>query len=258
MVQRDLEEFHRVPRERIRVVPNAIDPRRLAVAQPGAVRCAFRNRLGLEPTDLVGLFVGHNFALKGLGPLLRGLGARWGTDRTCRPVHLLVCGGGDSSRYRRQAGRLGLQDVVHFLGYYPDVRDCYWSSDFFVQPTYYDPCSLVVLEALACGLPVITTVQNGAGELLSQSREGYVLSAPGAQAELIAALDHMAHDPTRLAMSDQARRLGRRWTFDAHVARLLEDLQEVATAKRLQQAPARKRGAKAPGPHSDQSKKLRR
>jgi UDP-glucose:(heptosyl)LPS alpha-1,3-glucosyltransferase len=257
MVQRDLEEFHRVPRERIRVVPNAIDPRRLDVPQPGAVRCAFRNRLGLEPTDLVGLFVGHNFALKGLGPLLRGLAARWGTDRTRRPVHLLVCGGGDPSRYRRLASRLGLQDLVRFLGFYPDVRDCYWSSDFFVQPTYYDPCSLVVLEALACGLPVITTIQNGAGELMCQGREGYILSAPGAQAELIAALDYMAHDPTRLALSDQARRLGRRWTFDAHVGRLLEIFHEVATHRR-QRAPARKRTAKTPGPHSDQAKKVRR
>ena len=76
------------------------------------------------------------------------------------------------------------------MGFYPDIRDCYWSSDFFVQPTFYDPCSLVVLEALACGLPVITTAQNGAGELMSNGRQGYVLSAPEPQAELIALSDH--------------------------------------------------------------------
>ncbi len=64
------------PAQRIHVVPNAIDPERVKVSQPGAVRCAFRNRLGLEPADLVGLFVGHNFALKGLRPLLQALGAR--------------------------------------------------------------------------------------------------------------------------------------------------------------------------------------
>src|SRR5262249_25148278 len=108
---------------------------------------------------------------------------------------------------------------------------------------------------LACGLPVITTVQNGAGELMSQGREGYVLSAPGARGELIAALDHMAHDPTRLAMSDQARRLGRRWTFDAPVARLHEIFREIAAAKRLQQAPARKRRSKAAGPHRNRASK---
>ena len=58
------------------MVPNAIDPRRLEVSQPGALRCAFRNRLGLEPGDLVGLFAGHNFALKGLKPLLEALAVR--------------------------------------------------------------------------------------------------------------------------------------------------------------------------------------
>ncbi len=83
------------------------------------------------------------------------------------PIHLLVCGSGEPGPFRRLASRLGLNDTVHFLGFYPDVEACYWSSDFFVQPTYYDPCSLVVLEALACGLPVITTAQNGASELLT-------------------------------------------------------------------------------------------
>ena len=60
MVKRHLEQFHHIPRQQIYVVPNAIDPKRLAVSQPGAVRCALRNRLGLEPKDLTGLFVGHN------------------------------------------------------------------------------------------------------------------------------------------------------------------------------------------------------
>ena len=68
-------------------------------------------------------------------------------------------------------GHWGSSETVHFLGYHDDIRECFASSDFFVMPTYYDPCSLVVLEALACGLPVITTVQNGASELY-QRRPG--------------------------------------------------------------------------------------
>ena len=95
MVKRHLEQFHHVPRQQIHVVPNAIDPKRLAVSQPGAVRCAFRNRLGLEPGDLVGLFVGHNFALKGLKPLLRRSAPGDGATGARRPIHLLVCGSGE-------------------------------------------------------------------------------------------------------------------------------------------------------------------
>ena len=112
-----------------------------------------------------------------------------------------------------------------------NVEDCYWSSDFFVQPTYYDPCSLVVMEALACGLPVITTAQNGASELLENGREGYVMSSPDARDELIAALEHMTDDAARRAMSAKAPALGRYQTFDLHVARLIAIFEEVAAAK---------------------------
>jgi UDP-glucose:(heptosyl)LPS alpha-1,3-glucosyltransferase len=231
MVKRHLEEYHHIPRQQIHVVPNAIDPKRLAVSQPGAVRCAFRNKLGLEPADLTGLFVGHNFALKGLKPLIEALGARQSRNRSARRVHLLVCGSGEPGPFRRLASRLGLKDSVHFLGFYPDVESCYWSSDFFVQPTYYDPCSLVVLEALACGLPVITTAQNGASELLTDGVDGYVLTTPDAQEELINALDHLSNDRHRRSMSAQALRLGQLQTFDVHVARLIAIFEDVAASK---------------------------
>lgn len=244
MVKRHLEEYHHIPRQQIHVVPNAIDPRRLAVSQPGAVRCAFRNRLGLEPRDLTGLFVGHNFALKGLKPLIEALGARQGRNRDARPVHLLVCGNGEPGPFRRLANRLGLKDTIHFLGYYPEVETCYWSSDFFVQPTYYDPCSLVVLEALACGLPVITTAQNGASELLTDGVDGYVLTAPTAQEELLTAIDHLANDRQRRAMSAQALRLGQLQTFEVHVARLIAIFEDVAASKSRSSPHSRKRASR--------------
>ncbi len=213
---------------------------------------------GLEPRDLVGLFVGHNFALKGLKPLLAGLAARRQRNRRARPIQLLVCGGGNAEPYRRLASWLGLADSVHFMGFYPDVNACYWSSDFFVQPTYYDPCSLVVLEALACGLPVITTAQNGASELMTDGREGYILTAADAEGELIAALDHMAVDDTRRAMAVQAARLGQQQTFDAHVARLTAIFEEVAASRTRRSPHSRKRGSKSNATHLERAKKSRR
>jgi UDP-glucose:(heptosyl)LPS alpha-1,3-glucosyltransferase len=258
MVKSHIETYHHVPREQIHVVPNAIDPRRLAVSQPGAVRCAFRNRLGLEPGDLVGLFVGHNFALKGLKPLLTALGGRSRRDRSTRPIHLLVCGSGEPGPFRRLAIRQGLSATVHFLGFYPDVEACYWSSDFFVQPTYYDPCSLVVLEALACGLPVITTAQNGASELLTDGLEGTILTAPDAAGELIAALDRMADDCNRRSMAAQALRLGQVQTFEVHVARLTAVFEEVAASRSRRLPHSRGRRTRLATPHGDRRQQARR
>jgi UDP-glucose:(heptosyl)LPS alpha-1,3-glucosyltransferase len=171
---------------------------------------------------------------------------------------LLVCGNGQPGPFRRLASRLGLKDTVHFLGFYPDVEACYWSSDFFVQPTYYDPCSLVVLEALACGLPVITTAQNGASELLTDGDEGYILTAPDAREELIAALDHMTDDSTRRAMSAHALRLGQLQTFDVHAARLVAIFEAVAASRSRRSPHSRKRGSKPAAPHRDRSNKARR
>src|SRR5205807_996650 len=180
---------------------------------PGAVRCAFRNRFGLAPGDLVGLFVGHNYWLKGLKPLLEALADRKARRPGSRRVKLVVCGGGSAGPFRRMAARLGLGDDVRFLGFYPDVRECYWSSDFFVSPTYYDPCSLVVFEALTCGLPVITTACNGAGELMTEGREGFMVPAPDDRGTLAKALSKMADDGARRVMAEHARRLGREQSF---------------------------------------------
>ncbi len=258
LVKKHLEDFHHIPSQQIHVVPNAIDPKRVLVAQPGALRCAFRNRLGLEPSDLVGLFVGHNFALKGLRPLLHALGARRQADRGARAIHLLICGSGEPGPFKRLAQRLGLNDVIHFLGFYPDIRACYASSDFFVQPTYYDPCSLVVLEALASGLPVITTVQNGASELMTDGRHGYILTSPDARGELVAALRHMTGDIKRREMASLATRLGQEQTFEAHVARLTAIFEEVASAKSRNTPHSQRRGAKSHTPHGKHSRRARR
>lgn len=231
MVKNHLTKYHHVPPGRVHVIPNAIDADRLVVAQPEAVRCRFRNAQGIAPGDLVGLFVGHNFWLKGLKPLLDALAARVRQEPDARPIKLVVCGGGNLAPFRRMARALGVNHLVTWLGFYDDIRDCYWSCDFFVSPTYYDPCSLVVFEALACGLPVITTACNGAGEVMTDGREGYVTTAPDAVGELVAALGHMADDAQRRRMSEHATTLGREQSMDRHVARLVKVFEEVAASK---------------------------
>jgi UDP-glucose:(heptosyl)LPS alpha-1,3-glucosyltransferase len=125
-----------------------------------------------------------------------------------------------------------LNATVHLIGFASSVAQCYHASDFCVLPSYYDPCSLVVFEALACGLPVITTAYNGAGELITAGKEGFVVSSPDAQDELIQALEAMTDDGSRTRMSASALELGRAQSFDRHVARLMELFEQVANEKR--------------------------
>ena len=252
-VRRHLEAYYGVPRERIRVIPNAIDADRLRVDDPNATRGAFRAAHGLGAGDLVALFVAHNFRLKGLEPLLRALGIRLERSPDARPVHLVVCGGGRSGPFRRMIEASGLSGSVRILGYTPDIRSAFHGSDFFVLPSYYDPCSLVVFEALACGLPVITTACNGAGEVIGQGSEGFVIPHPDATEALLDALDRLADDRTRQAMADRAVALGRAQSFDRHLGRLLALFEEVAEERRGNRSTSRRRSPNVSASEPDRS-----
>ena len=231
LVSGHLQKFRNVPQSRIHVVYNAIDPNRFAVADPSKVRAETRLKYGLSPDSSVGLFVGHNFWLKGLEPLLKALAARQAHGQSVEPIHLLVSGGGKIRPFQKMVDQLGLGQTVQLLGFTPDIKSLFHASDFFVSPTYYDPCSLVVMEALACGLPVITTGCNGAGELVTNGREGFVIPTPNHQKELVQALDGMANRASVQQMAVAACELGRAQTFDAHVSHLERIFEDVSAEK---------------------------
>jgi UDP-glucose:(heptosyl)LPS alpha-1,3-glucosyltransferase len=135
------------------------------------------------------------------------------------------------ANYERLAQRLGIADHVSFVGHCAQMRRAYFAADFLVHPTFYDPCSLVVLEALACGLPVITTRYNGASELLRPGHEGYVVDTPHDHARLAWAMLQLMDPARRRQCSAAARRAAAAWTFEHHYRQLLDVFQEVIHQK---------------------------
>lgn len=236
LVAGHLQRFRRVAADRIHVVYNSIDPNRFTVDDPAVVSHAAREKLGLPADAHVGLFVGHNFWLKGLKPLLEALAARHRANPAGEKVFLLVSGRGKLGPFQKMVAKLGLADSVKLLGFTPDVKSLFHAADFFVSPTYYDPCSLVVMEALACSLPVITTACNGAGELITPGLEGFVVERPDDQPGLIRAIDAMTDREARMKMAFAARMLGQAQTFEAHVDKLENIFAEVAAEKQKQRA----------------------
>jgi UDP-glucose:(heptosyl)LPS alpha-1,3-glucosyltransferase len=227
MVQRHFEQFYGVPPESLRVVRSAIDPLRFAADDRLKRRHDERQRWGVSPEDTVGLFVAMNYRLKGLAPLLEAFAL------VAHPsARLVVVGHPKFGRYERQARLLGIGDRVIFLGHRADPKDCYFAADYLVHPTFYDPCSLVALEALACGLPVITTRFNGASELLSPPSDGLVIDDPHDAASLAAAITHMLDRGYLRDASAAARLASSRWTFEHHYQALLDVFGEVRRLKR--------------------------
>jgi UDP-glucose:(heptosyl)LPS alpha-1,3-glucosyltransferase len=112
------------------------------------------------------------------------------------------------------------------------VDNCYFAADFLVHPTFYDPCSLVVLEALACGLPVITSRYNGASELLRPPHDGYVIGDPHNYHQIADCMIQLLDPARRLAASRAARQTALRWNFDEHYHQLMQAFAEAASRKR--------------------------
>jgi UDP-glucose:(heptosyl)LPS alpha-1,3-glucosyltransferase len=147
-------------------------------------------------------------------------------------LRLLVVGKPRTARFERLAQRLGVADRVRFVGLCADMRNAYFTADFLVHPTFYDPCSNVVLEALACGLPAITSRYNGAAELMHPPRDGFVIDDPHDHARLASCLGQMLDPVQRAACAAAARQTAHEWTYEQHYRALLKVFVEAAARRR--------------------------
>ncbi len=155
--------------QNIDIVYNKPDLGRYAPPPPEE-RAACRQALGLTPDQIAIGLAGSNFELKGVGPMIQALALLPDNFR------LFVAGGRRSGPYQALADNLGVGDRVRFLGKVDDMPFFYKSLDIFILPSFYDACSNAVLEALACGLKVISSAANGSSRFL-ESR--FVLPNPG-------------------------------------------------------------------------------
>lgn len=227
MVRGHFERFYGVVPGTVRVLRSAIDPGRFVAEDRPKRRAEERGRWGVKPDTSVALFVATNYRLKGLAPLLKAL-PLVPRDRDFR---LAVIGHPKFESYRRLAESLGVADRVAFLGFRKDPKDAYFAADFLAHPTFYDPCSLVALEALACGLPVVTTRYNGAAELLNETN-GAVVADPHDAGELAAALAKFLDRAARSRGAIAAREAAKNWTFEHHYRELLTIIDQTRTMKR--------------------------
>jgi glycosyltransferase involved in cell wall biosynthesis len=144
-----------VPRSRIRVIINGVDLEEFA---PGETN---RQKLGLPENVTLALFAGDiRTPRKNLDTVLHAL-------VKVPDLHLVVVGHTQNSPFPQLAASLGLNERVHFVGFRRDIPQIMQAVDLFVFPSRYEACSLVLLEALSSGLPVITAKATGGGELVT-------------------------------------------------------------------------------------------
>ncbi len=227
MVRDHFQHHYGIASTDLRLVRVAADPNKFDEHDRPRRRLEWRQHWGIGPQESVALFIGMNYRLKGLEPLLHAVKL----VPAEKPFRLLVAGSSRTAEFEEQARRLGVAHRVCFVGYREDIVNCYFASDFLVHPTFYDPCSHVVLEAMTCGLPVITTRYNGASELLHPPREGFVIDDPHDHGHLAWCLTQFLDAGRRSLCSQAARRISAQWTFEHHYRELLAVFNEAMARK---------------------------
>jgi UDP-glucose:(heptosyl)LPS alpha-1,3-glucosyltransferase len=180
-VRDEIRRHYQVEPEKIRVIYNGVNRERFSPTRLAALPSPDREENPGVPRIL---FVGSGFKRKGLHFLIMALAAM-----ACRESRLLVVGHGRSAPYQRLAYKLGVAHRVKFLGPQAQVEQFYAACQVLALPTIYDPCSNVVLEALACGRPVVTTTANGASEFIEPGANGAIIARPDDYQSLASALD---------------------------------------------------------------------
>lgn len=214
-VAQELESIG-VPRSRIQVIVNGVD---LDEFSPGIVS---RQTLGLPENVTLALFAGDiRTPRKNLDTVLRAL-------VKVPNLHLAVVGNTEGSPFPQMAEALKLNERVHFLGYRRDIPQIMRSADLFVFPSRYEACTLVLLEALASGLPVITATATGGAELVTPEC-GVVLSDSDDTDALAAALLSLVNDRSLMnQMSKAARAVAEQYSWNTMAKTYVDLFEELS------------------------------
>ena len=154
-----------------------VDVARFSSPDRAACRADIRGRYGIGASDILLLFVGMNFEVKGLDTIIAAL-AKARTTQPNANIQLLVVGRGNEGKYRKMAESLGINEAVIFAGTQLDGLERYYrAADIFIMLSKFDTFGMVVLEAMAAGLPVIVSPNVGAKDLVEEGINGFILPA---------------------------------------------------------------------------------
>jgi UDP-glucose:(heptosyl)LPS alpha-1,3-glucosyltransferase len=230
-VSEDLVANFAIAAHKVVTLYNGVDLDRFRPVKDVAAKQHLRRQFGLPPSTRVIAFAGHGFARKGLGFLLQAWpqlkGEPW-----------LVVAGQDHERgvFRRLAARLGLVPRVVFLGNVADIAQLYQAVDGLALPTLFEAFGNVVVEAMASGLPVLTSTSAGVAEIIPQQLRSYLVNNPTDPEELAARLQALLAAPADVGAT--ARATAEEFTWERYGARLVDLIEKC---RRSAQATAEQR-----------------
>ncbi|MDR2707172.1 MAG: glycosyltransferase family 4 protein, partial [Nitrososphaerota archaeon] len=172
--RQELKKYYNIPENRIRVIHNGVDTNKF---QPAKDKQKIKTELGLNPNDTIILSVGRLYARKGLFTLIEAIAT---VVKQFKTVKLVISGKGQSdemAKLHAYAKHLAVENNILFTGYYPDQKlpKLYQAADIFAFSTFYEHHPFAILEALATGLPVVTTSVGGIAETIETGKNGLLV-----------------------------------------------------------------------------------
>ncbi len=189
MQQAEFIHFYKTQAERFRLLPPGIAKDRIAPVNAAEIRSSVRGKLGIHANDLLLLLVGSGFKTKGLDRVLLAYAAL--PDELKDRTYVYIIGEDNPKVFQKQARKLRIESRIKFLGGRHDVADFLLAADLLLHPAYNENTGTVLLEALAAGLPVLTTDVCGYAHYVREARAGVVVASPFQQLEFNRVLAEM-------------------------------------------------------------------
>jgi UDP-glucose:(heptosyl)LPS alpha-1,3-glucosyltransferase len=232
MVKKNIMDNYGVSPADIEVIYNGVDIKKYHPENRAKYRSEIRQKYGLTDDDFVGLFVGSGFERKGVRYLIRAV------ESISEPVSLMIVGKGKNpslsplSKEGIKGGSLHHKQKIIFCGPQKEIYKYYAAADIFVFPTIYEPFGNVHLEALASGLPVITTNNSGASEIIKDGVHGFVVREPEDFIAIAERIKVFVNNGGQLEfMSQNARRLAEEFTYEKHIGKIKELYESIIGEK---------------------------
>lgn len=217
--------YYKTEANRFHLLPPGIDKKRLSVPNATTMRQTIRLQHGLSDQDKLLILAGSGFKTKGLDRAILGLAHLPPSLR--QQSHLFVLGQDHPASFISLAKRLGVIQQVHFLGGRNDIANFLFAADLLVHPAYHENTGTVLLEAMTCGLPVLTVETCGYAHYVREAGAGHVLSSPFQQNEFNVALETMLSSKNSDRWRERGREFIRRTDVESMPEKAVNLIEEV-------------------------------
>ncbi len=227
MIKKSLIRNYNIQDSKIKVIYNGVDLNKFHPRNKEFFYKEIRDKYNISLNEFLILFVGSGFRRKGLKYLLKGI-----CILKDKPIKLLIVGQGRRKPYLKIIEKLNIYNKVIFAGTTKEIEKFYASADMLVLPSLYDAFSNVCLEAMASGIPVITSNKNGASEVVSQVDKGFILENPTDSFEIANKIEILFNSQFYKETKELSRNIAEKFPVEASFEKILQ-IYEMVKAKKI-------------------------